>query len=334
MIVTAVGSYPKVSPQSMAPNLEEARGLLLAGKLTEAEFRRIEEQNTREVILEQAAAGLDLLTDGQIRREDGVSYFARHIKGFSIGGPVRYLDAGSQYLQPTAEKKLAWAGPISVDDFKFAAACSPKPVKAVVTGPYTLARLSKLGCYADPVSSTGQALRTLAMDLARILNREALALQEAGATFIQFDEPGIVVHKDEMAVLEEASRLVTQGVTAKTAIYTWAGDVDGIAERFFGLPYQVFGLDFTAGAGNWRAIESLPRGKELAAGVVDAGSERLEPLEEVVEAIVHLSYYLPRGRLYLNPSAGLERLPRETAKAKLSRLVEGARHAQEMLWHE
>jgi 5-methyltetrahydropteroyltriglutamate--homocysteine methyltransferase len=184
------------------------------------------------------------------------------------------------------------------------------------------------------VSSTGQALPALALDLARVLNREALALQEAGATFIQFDEPAIVAHKDDIGILEVASRLATEGVTAKTAIYTWGGDVDGIAERFFELPFQVFGLDFTAGAGNWRAIESLPRGKEMAAGIVDARSERLESLDEVVEAVWHLGYYLPRGRLYLNPSAGLEHLQRETARAKLARLVEGARRAQEMLWHE
>ncbi|MDP3065010.1 MAG: methylcobamide--CoM methyltransferase [Chloroflexota bacterium] len=326
MIITAVGSYPKISPQSIAPNLRTALSQVEAGRLTEVAFHHIEEQNTREVILEQAAAGLDLLTDGQIRREDGQTYFARRIKGFSINGLTRYFDTNTYYRQPVAETKLEWAGPISVKDFSFAAACSAKPMKAVVTGPYTLARLSHPACYAD--------LRTLALDMASILNQEALALQEAGATFIQFDEPAIVRHKDEIGLLEEASRIVTEGVTAKSAVYTWFGDVDGIAERFFRMPFQVFGLDFVMGEGNWRAIEALPNGKELAAGIVDARNTRLEPVEQVVEAIVHLSYYLPRGRLYLNPSAGLEYLPRQNAQAKLARLAESGRRAQEMLWHE
>ena len=210
---------------------------------------------TQEVIEDQIEAGLDLVTDGQIRWDDGQTYFARGISGYTINGLIRYFDSNTYYRHPIPEQRLQPNGGITVKDYEFAAAHSERPVKAVITGPYTLARLSQLGCYED--------LRSLVMDLAGILNREALALQEAGAPVIQLDEPSILKHKDDADLFAEAIECALDGITATKALCTYFGDASGIHQRLFGLPVDLVGLDFVMGPGNFDLIADLPDGKML-----------------------------------------------------------------------
>ena len=323
MITTVVGNYPKLSSKPQAPSLRRAISQLDRGQMTQEEFDSVADEVTREAIGEQLEAGLDLITDGQIRWDDGQNYFARGIKGFSLNGLLRYFDTNTYFRQPVPEKKLEWEGPIAVNDFKLAQQASTKPVKPVITGPFTMGYLSQQGCYSDRAD--------LVRDLASILNREALALQEAGATIIQFDEPAFLRYKQDFSLLEEASAVVTRGLQVKTAIYTYFRDLSGIHQRFFQLPYQVFGLDFVMGRGNYELIKDLPPGKELAAGIVDARNTKMESVDELVESIREISGSVSLDRLYVNPSAGLEFLPRATAEAKLVRMVEGAKKAQEVL---
>ena len=174
MITTVVGNYPKIGPGTSAPSLRGAIGQYDQGKITLEELRRIEDEVTKEVIQEQSDAGIDVVTDGQIRWDDGQTYIAQKINGFSINGLIRYFDSNTYYRHPIAESNLEWNGPILVRDYKFAQQHSSKPVKAVVTGPYTLAKLSQRGVYSD--------FKTMVMDVAAALNKEALALQEAGAS--------------------------------------------------------------------------------------------------------------------------------------------------------
>lgn len=323
MLVTGVGSYPKIGPPAKAPSLRAAIHRLDTGQIDHQEFRRIEDETTREVIQQQVEAGLDMVTDGQVRWEDGQTRFARGIKGFAIHGLIRYFDTNTYYRQPVPEGKLEWQGPITVEDYRLAAASSPRPVKAVVTGPYTLARLSQSGCYGNTAS--------LARELAQILNREALALQETGAPLIQFDEPAIVKWKEDMALLEEVSHTVTRGLTTRTAIYTWFGDIASLAPGFFRLPFQVFGLDFVWGPANWEVLKHFPQNKGLGLGIMDGRNTRIEPVEELVEGIRRAARHVSLDRVHLNPSCGLEYLPRENAVKKLKRLSEAARRAREVL---
>ena len=323
MIITVVGNYPKISAKAGAPNLRRAISQFDTGRITQEELDRVAGQVTQEVIQEQVEAGVDLITDGQVRWNDGQTYVARGIKGFQINGLTRYFDTNTYYRQPVPEEKLEWKGPITVGDFKFATEISPRPVKPVITGPYTLGRLSQLGSYGE--------LHALVMDLAHGLNKESLALQEAGATLIQFDEPAILRYPEEMDLLVEASQVLTQGVRVKTAIYTWFGGIPAIGSRFFSLPFDVFGLDFVMGPENYEMIQHLPPEKELAVGIMDARNTRMESVDVLVDSIRRISRYVPLDRLYVNPSAGLEYLPRITAQEKLARLVEGVRKAQEVL---
>lgn len=323
MITTVVGHYPRLSARPQAPSIRRAISRFDSGQITQDDLKAVADEVTKEAIQEQVDAEMDLVTDGQVRWDDGQTYFARGIKGFVLNGLLRYFDTNTYFRQPIAQEKLEWQGPISVRDFRFAQEASPKPVKAVITGPFTLGYLSQLGCYSDRAA--------LVLDLARILNREALALQEAGATVIQFDEPAIVAQKGDFALLREASEAVTQGVTAKTAIYTWFGDVSDIHHDFFQLSFQVFGLDFVMGRRNYDLIDAIPQDKELAAGIMNARNTRQESVDELVESIKAISRHVSLDRLHVNPSAGLEYLPRTSARDKLVRLAEGTRKAQEVL---
>ena len=323
MITTMVGNYPKISPDAKAPSLRTAISRFDESRITLEELKRVEEEVTKEVIQDQVDAGLDLVTDGQIRWDDGQTYIARGIKGFTVNGLIRYFDTNTYYRHPIPENRLQSNGAITVKDYEFAAANSARPVKAVITGPYSLARLSQLGCYED--------LRSLVMDLVPILNREAKALQSAGASVIQFDEPSILKHKEDIDLFAEAIEGVTAGVTATTGVCTIFGDATGIHSRLFSLPVDIIGLDFVAGPANYDLIGELPQEKKLGCGIVDARNTRLETVEDIAEAIKRVSGSVSPDRLYINPSCGLDFLPRPNARAKLTRLVGGAKKAQEDL---
>ena len=323
MITTVVGSYPKISPDTKAPSLRVAIGRHDRGEMTDQELAHVADEVTNEVIQEQIEAGLDLITDGQIQWDDGQTYMTRSMEGFHVNGLTRYFDTNTYYRQPIAEEKIRWRSPATVAGYQYAASRSSKPVKAVITGPYTMAALSQLGCYSD--------MRDLAMDLAHALNKEALALQEMGAQLIQFDEPGIVKNKGDIGLLQETSEAVTRGLAVKTAVYTWFGDISGIEDHLFRLPFNVFGLDFIMGRANYQLLGALPLDKELAAGIADARNTRMETMDQLVESIQTISRQVSLDRLYVNPSAGLEYLPRPTARAKLARLVEAAKRAEEVL---
>ena len=169
------------------------------------------------------------------------------------------------------------------------------------------------------------------MDLVPILNREAKALQSAGASVIQFDEPSILKHKEDIDLFAEAIEGVTAGVTATTGVCTIFGDATGIHSRLFSLPVDIIGLDFVAGPANYDLIGELPQEKKLGCGIVDARNTRLETVEDIAEAIKRVSGSVSPDRLYINPSCGLDFLPRPNARAKLTRLVGGAKKAQEDL---
>ncbi len=324
MIVTAVGNYPKISEQSGSPNLRRAIARFEIGEISLDELKAVQDAVTREVIDEQVRAGLDLVTDGMIRWDDGQTYIARALDGFQITGLIRYFDSNTYYRQPLAVGPIRWRGPITVEDYRFAASYSPKPVKAVLTGPHTLAKLSKDAHYGD--------LRAFVMDLAVALNREALALQEAGAPVIQFDEPSIVRNPGEFSLLADAASALVAGVSrSRTAIYTYFGSVARVGREFFELPFDIIGLDFVEGPDNWGLLGSFPERKALAAGIVDARNTKMESVEGLVEVIRRLAQYVDLDRLHVNPSCGLEFLPRTRAFEKLQRLAEGARRALEVL---
>ncbi len=323
MLTTVVGNYPKIPNRPRPARLRNAINRFDRGEMTAEELRAVEDDVTREVIDEQVEAGLDLITDGQIRWEDEQTYVARRLSGVSINGLIRFFDANTYYREPVVEGPLAWTGPITVADYGFAAGYSSKPVKAVLPGPYTLARLSRDEHY--------RSLEKCVMAYAEALNQEALALQEAGAAFIQLNEPAIVKHKTDLPLFQQAIQQALKGVTAKRALYVYFGDVDGLYPQLLDLPIDVLGMDFVTGTRNFEVLKTAPFTKELGLGLVDARNTRMESVERIVEGLRRAQEIVSLDRVHLSPSCGLEFLPREVAQAKLARMVEGARRAQEVL---
>jgi 5-methyltetrahydropteroyltriglutamate--homocysteine methyltransferase len=317
---TAVSHYPKIPNRPRPARLRAAIGKLDRGQITPEEFARVQDEVTAEVIAEQIEAGLDVVTDGAIRWDDELTYFAGRLDGFEIGGLIRYFDTNTYYRQPNVSGPVGWREPILVRDYEFAAAASARPVKAVLTGPYTLAALSTDSHYNDR--------RRLVLDLAEALRNEVQALAAAGAPIIQVNEPAAVKEKGDAALVAEALTKLIDGVQAETAVYTWFGDAAGLLPALLDTPVDVIGLDFRMGPGNWDAVKAAKFDKGLGFGIVDARNTKMESAQEIADAIKRVSELVPPERLYVNPSAGLEYLPREVAFDKLKRMVEGARLAE------
>ncbi len=323
MIATVVGSYPKVPNKPRPARLRNAINKFDRGAITREELAQVADGVTVEVLQEQADAGLDLVTDGQIRWEDEQTYIARGLDGVSINGLIRWFDSNMYYRQPVIEGDLAWHEPITVRDYTFAVEHSAKPVKAVITGPYTLARLS--------VDRHYQSVETLASAFAEALNHEAKALQDAGATFIQFNEPAVLQHKDDYTAFAAACARMVDGLNVETALYLYFGDIEGIYPQILDLPFDLIGLDFVMGAKNEGLLKRTPFTKKLGLGIIDARNTRLEQPQAIAERIKQLSDGIDPDNIHVGPSAGLEFLPREVAQEKLRLLAEGVRQAEGVL---
>jgi 5-methyltetrahydropteroyltriglutamate--homocysteine methyltransferase len=167
------------------------------------------------------------------------------------------------------------------------------------------------------------------LQLARALRREAAALEDAGAPIIQFDEPSIVRSKGEFSLFEEAMFTLTEDLRGKKVLCTYFGDVEGLTPRFFQLPFEVFGLDFVMGPRNYAVLGDLPRDRELSAGLLDARNTKMESVEEIVAKLGRIGEFVPFERLSVQPSCGLDFLPRQNAYDKLVRMVEAVKVVDE-----
>jgi 5-methyltetrahydropteroyltriglutamate--homocysteine methyltransferase len=323
LIATVVGSYPKIPNRPRPARLRIAINRFDRGEISEEDLHQVEDEVTAEVLDEQAEAGLDVVTDGQIRWDDEHTYIARRLEGISLSGLIRWFDTNMYYRQPVIEDKVAWREPITAGDFRFAVEHSPKPVKPVLTGPYTLGRLSVDRAYGS--------LEGCVTALAEALNQEARALEAEGATFIQFNEPAILQHKGDLALFQSACRRLVDGLAVETATYLYFGDVDGLYPQLLDLPFDLIGLDFVMGAKNYELLRRTPFTKKLGLGLMDARNTKMERVEEVVKKIRTVSECVAADDIHVSPSAGLEFLPREVAQAKLARLAEGVRRAEEVL---
>ncbi len=321
MKTTVVGSYPKIPDPPAAGRWRTSVEKLQRGEIAPEDLRRVEEEVTAEVLAEMAGAGIDLVTDGQIRWEDGQTYFTRGLEGFSINGLQRYFDTNVYYRQPIAVSEVTWRAPITVGDYTFAAAHCARPVKPVVTGPFTLAVLSRDEFYGNQDQ--------FVMALASVLNQELKALAQAGAPLIQVDEPGLLAHRDRFPLFRRAMAVLWDGVDAQRALYTYFGHVDGLYPALLDLPVDVLGLDFVAGPRNWDVLRTAKFTKQLGLGIVDARNTKMETPEAVTAACRRAAALVPASHLHVGPSAGLEFLPRKVAQRKLEVLAAGVRGFRE-----
>jgi 5-methyltetrahydropteroyltriglutamate--homocysteine methyltransferase len=325
-IATAVSHYPRVGDAPGQQRLRQTIARADRGEATPDDVRAAADEMTRAALAEQEAAGLDLVTDGQVRWPDPITYVVGGLDGFEAGGLLRWFDSNTYYRQPRAAGEVRWSRPILVDDLAFATRHASRPVKAVVTGPYTLAALS------DPADRDPAQLT---VELAAALNQELRALAAAAPSWIQVDEPAIayapsVRYPRRFELFREAMERLVDGVPGRVSLAIYHGsaaDVPGLFE----LPFSLLALDFVQGEANWELLDRWPAGLGLGLGVVDARNVRMETEEDVARAIVRareaMGGQTGGAELHVSPSCGLEFLPRDAARRKLEllgRVVHGA----------
>lgn len=320
VIATAVSHYPRVGDEPGQQRLRQAIARADRAEVGRDAVERAADEMTIAAIEEQEQAGLDLVTDGQVRWQDPVTYLARGLEGFVITGLLRWFESNTYYRQPLARGEVRWTRPILVDDLLFAQRHAQRPVKAVVTGPYTLATLS------DPGE---RGHRRLTLELAAALNQELRALAAAEPAWIQVDEPAIarnasVHYRRDFDLFQEAMRVLTDGVSTALSLYIYHGDAADVP-GLFDLPFALFGLDFVQGDAGWRLLDSWPQGKNLGLGIVDARNVRMENEQELAATIARARRAVGDGALHVSPSCGLEFLPRGIARRKLELLARATR---------
>ncbi len=314
-----VNNYPRIGDTPEKQKLRKSIAALDRGEISLEDLKKVQDEVTREVILEQAEAGIRLVTDGQIRWDDAQTYIARALKGVRITGLVRYFDTNTYFRQPLVEGEIGWEKPILVEDYKYAVSVSPVPVKAVVTGPYTLARLSLDAYYRDPIKLTqayGQAIK-----------RELEALFGAGAKVVQVDEPALVRYPDladqALSVLADVLQVARPAESELGLLVFW-GNLGGRLSAVLDLPIDFLGVDLVAGHEDRTFLEKGVdlKGKKLALGLIDGRNTKLERPSDVAAYARRLAEVNGLTGGYLQPNCGLELLPRDVAKTKLEIVAE------------
>ena len=323
LLTSSTGSYPRVGDRPEQQRHRQAYAKRERGEISSEEFERVQDEVTREIIEEQVKAGLDVVTDGQVRWYDPISHFARGLEGCEINGLLRFFDTNFYFRQPVIKGELNRREPIVKREFTFAKEVS-KPVKPVVTGPYTLAKLS--------INRRGTTLSSLVDEFAAVIAQEVGELAKAGAKLIQIDEPAILKNPDDLKMLKTAiEKVAAEKGGAKLALYTYFGDAAPLYKKLIRLPVDGLGFDFTYGPKLPNVITRLGCDKELGLGLIDGRNTRLEDKREVLAVIKKILPNVGSERVYLNPSCGLgEYLPREIAFKKLQNMVAIAEKAKEL----
>ena len=318
LLTTTVGSFPK--PDYLA----RARNDFSLGKISRQELAELEHRATAEVIRLQEDIGLDILVDGEMERGDMVAFFAERLtESMAIGGLVRSY-GNRYYRKPVITGKLHWQGPMTVDMWRYAQGLTDKPVKGILTGPYTMVDWSFDEYYGDRVRAV--------LDMAEVVHQEALELDEAGATFIQVDEPAASTRLDEMDLVSRGLTIVTQGLKAKTGTHICYGDFARAFQQIVDLPVDQ--LDIETANSDYDLLELFRRDrfdKELAIGVLDSHNHRIETVEEVVAGVRRGLEVVPPQCLYIGPDCGLKTRTWDETAAKLRAMVQGVRQVRKEL---
>ena len=297
---TVVGSYPKVPPANEI--IKKRR----AGEISEEEFHELVKPAIKAVVDDYLEAGIDILSDGEQAREDMVVYFAERIEGYAPGEWTRIFD-NVYFRKPVVVSKLAWKAPMAVKDWEYAVSVAQgRPVKAILTGPYTMVEWSFDLHYRDK--------REFILDIARVIRREVEEFIKRGATYVQIDEPALSTRpwKEEVELAREALEIIFKGLQVKRIVHICYGRIEKILPYLLDFPVDQFDLEFKNS--DFRLLPYLKEygyDKELGFGVVDVHSLQVESVREIKEAINKLMKIDIIGpeKVYVDPDCGLKRLP-------------------------
>jgi 5-methyltetrahydropteroyltriglutamate--homocysteine methyltransferase len=311
---TTVGSLPK------PPELSAARTQYARGALSQRDLDALGEEAVVFWLRRQEELGLDVLVDGEMYRGDMVAYFAEQLDGMELGGLVRSY-GNRYYRKPVIRGAVRWEQPITVGWWRFAQGHTAKPVKAIVTGPYTMMDWSFDEHYPDR--------RTACLALAQEIRKEIAALADAGAKIIQIDEPALSVRPAELSFALDAARIVTGGVGAYCIVHACYGAFETIYPAILELPADNLDLAISHSATDWIAtFQRAPFSKDLSVGVLDVHTHEIEAVEAVEQRIERALQLVPAAALWVTPDCGLKTRTVDEATRKLQVMVEATRRAR------
>ncbi len=322
LTTTVVGSHPR------SPKVVEAEKRLKEGKIGEEEYDRVVKEATKICIDDQIRAGIDIIADGEQRREDMEVFFAQRLGGFKEGDWVR-IWGNNYYRKPIVTGRVEFRGPMTLDDWRFASeyAGNRAEVKQMFTGPYTMADWAFYEAHEDRWDLT--------LDLAEALAKEAKALDKAGCPYIQIDEPALCTHpqKEEMELQAKALEIITKGLKAKTAMHVCYGDFSLLFPDALDFKIDLIDLEFANS--DFRTLDILREydfTKELGFGVVDVHKREVESVEEIKKNIRRALEFLSPEQVYPKPDCGLKLLPsEELAYRKLKAIGDAVKELREEL---
>jgi 5-methyltetrahydropteroyltriglutamate--homocysteine methyltransferase len=331
LATTVVGSYPQ--PDWLVDREQLARGvprvrLRTLWRIPEPFLEQAQDDATVVAIRDMERAGIDIISDGEIRRESYSNRFATALDGVDADRPGVIRDrAGRETLVPRIVGRIRRVRPAEVRDMEFLRRNTDRLTKMTLPGPFTLSQQAVNEFYRDP--------EEMAMDFAAAVNAEALDLQAAGADVIQLDEPWL--RNDPEAARRYAVPAINRalaGLTVPTAVHLCFGYAAVVrSEKPTGYSFLPQLADSVADQISIEAAQ--PRldlgvlhelsGKTIVLGVLDLADPAVETPEQVATRIRIGLKYLPPERLIAAPDCGMKYLPRETAFGKLRALSAGAR---------
>ncbi len=312
---TQVGSLPK------PPEILAARADFAKGRMPREELKRLELKATEDWVRFQDEIGMDVIVDGEQYRGDMVAFFAEELEGFTRGGLVRSY-GNRYYRKPVITGDLRRTHPITLEWWEFAQSLTDKPVKGMLTGPYTIRDWS----FDEHYDSREDAV----MALAEVIREEAEGLRDAGATFIQIDEPAVSTRMDELELAIKALGVVTAGLDGvHTVTHICYGDFHNAYPKMLDLPVDQIDLEMTnSNFDLLDAFREVPFIKSIGLGVVDSHSHRIESEDEVAAGIRRSLGVIPPERTFVDPDCGLKTRTVDEAKEKLRVVVEGTRRVR------
>jgi 5-methyltetrahydropteroyltriglutamate--homocysteine methyltransferase len=298
-------------------------------RIDSAYLEEAHDDATRLAIADQERAGLDILTDGEMRRESYSNRFATALDGVDIDNPGTALDrSGHPNPVPRVVGPVSRRHPVQVRDLEFLRAHTSRPTKMTVPGPFTMSQQAQDDHYGDPAA--------LGMAYADAVREEIADLFAAGADVVQVDEPYMQARPEAareygLAALKRA----TDGFEGTTAVHICFGYAAIIHDRPSGYSFlpelaatecDQISIETGQSGLDLEVLDSLSE-KTIILGVLDLSTDDVETAETVAERIRRAFPHAGPERLIAAPDCGMKYLTRDSAYAKLESLVAGARQA-------
>jgi len=327
---TLVGSYPqpdwlidRASLGKQTPPRVRAKELW---RVAPEWLEQAQDDATLLAIRDQERAGLDIITDGEMRRESYSNRFATALDGIDLDNPGSTISrSGLPIPVPRVVGKIRRRHPVEVNDVKFLRANTDRKIKMTVPGPFTMAQQAQDDFYRDE--------EAMALDYAAAVNAEIKDLFAAGADVVQIDEPWMQARPEKARTYGlKALDAALAGVTGTTAVHICFGYAQTVKNKPGGYSFlaefeqsraQQVSVETAQPKLDCSQLKSLS--KTIILGVIDLGDVAVETPEIVADRIRRALRHVAAERIIVAPDCGMKYLPREVAFAKLNAMVAGAR---------